>query len=211
MPSLRSLNRGGTPRAARRLPFGLPLAAPQPPSGVSCLVRRIIIRRTKRASAEEGTGKRRPQRSPAQRKERASAEEGTGKRRGRERAGAEERTGKRRGRNGQAQAAAEPSAETKKQGAEPRLRPSPLLRSAPPRAAFCPPWAVFCPHDTSVHAVLIVVVGETAENLELTVAVQEGDGGMVDTVEHRRLDGCIVQHVLKDDVLAHRQLMVESP
>ena len=189
MPSLRSLNRGGTPRAARRLPFSLPLAAPRPPFGVSCLVRRIIIRRTKRASAEEGTGKRR----------------------GRERAGAEERTGKRRGRNGQAQAAAEPSAETKKQGAEPRLRPSPLLRSAPPWAAFCPPWAAFCLHGTSVHAVLIVVVGETAENLELTVAVQEGDGGMVDTVEHRRLDGCIVQHVLKDDVLAHRQLMVESP
>ena len=41
--------------------------------------------------------------------------------------------------------------------------------------------------------------------------MQDGDGGMADAIEHIGLDGGVVEHILKDDVLAHLQSMVEPP
>ena len=41
--------------------------------------------------------------------------------------------------------------------------------------------------------------------------MEQGDGGMVDAVEHGGLDGRVVEHVLEDDMLAHGERMVKLP
>ena len=47
--------------------------------------------------------------------------------------------------------------------------------------------------------------------LKIAVCVEQGDGGMVDAVEHGGLDGRVVEHVLEDDILAHGERMVKLP
>ena len=53
------------------------------------------------------------------------------------------------------------------------------------------------------HTVTIVLIIETTEQFEGTILVQHADGGMSDTVEHRRFDSSVVDHVLKDEGLPY--------
>ena len=62
-----------------------------------------------------------------------------------------------------------------------------------------------------IHSVFVVFVGKTAENLQLTVRTEQCQRGMVYSVEHTRLYGGVVYHVLKDDFLAYAQRMVKFP
>ena len=63
----------------------------------------------------------------------------------------------------------------------------------------------------SVHPVLIVFVAELTKLNEFSVGTGKHDGRMRHAVEHRCLNRRIVEHVFKDDVLSHFQLMVERP
>lgn len=63
----------------------------------------------------------------------------------------------------------------------------------------------------SVHAVAIVLVAETTQDLKLTIAMKHGYRGMRDAVKGIGLDSGIVNHVFENDVLANLQLMVETP
>ena len=50
-----------------------------------------------------------------------------------------------------------------------------------------------------------------AEGLEGAVEVADGDVGMGDAVEHVGLDGGVVNHILKDDLVADGQWVSEVP
>ena len=53
------------------------------------------------------------------------------------------------------------------------------------------------------HPVTIVFVAERTVNLQLAIAVIQGDGRMVDAVEHIRFHDGIVNHVLEYDAFAY--------
>ena len=52
-----------------------------------------------------------------------------------------------------------------------------------------------------VHALPIVLVGIGAQCLDGAIGAQEGYPGVRDAIEHRCLDGRIVEHILEDDLL----------
>ena len=62
-----------------------------------------------------------------------------------------------------------------------------------------------------IHPIFIVRVVKFAQEFQSPVLMKHADGGMANAIEHVRLHGCIVDHILKDYLLAHLQLMVELP
>ena len=47
--------------------------------------------------------------------------------------------------------------------------------------------------------------------MRFTVATPHSNGWMVNTVEHRGLDGGVVNHVFEEDALTYLQGLVEAP
>lgn len=63
----------------------------------------------------------------------------------------------------------------------------------------------------STHPVTIVLVMEGAIHFQPAVGMQQGDGRMLDTVEHICLDHRIMNHVFKYDSLSYLQFVVKLP
>ena len=63
----------------------------------------------------------------------------------------------------------------------------------------------------STHPVTVIFVMESAIYFQLTVAMTQGDGRMMDAVEHVRLYHGIMNHVFEHNPLAHLQRMTELP
>ena len=63
----------------------------------------------------------------------------------------------------------------------------------------------------STHPVTIVLVMEGAIHFQPAVGMQQGDGRMLDTVEHIGLDHRVMNHVFKYNAFPHLQLVVELP
>ena len=62
-----------------------------------------------------------------------------------------------------------------------------------------------------IHPIFVVFVAKFAQNLELAIRMEHGNGGMRDAVEGICLDRSVVNHVLENHFLAYLQLMVELP
>ena len=62
-----------------------------------------------------------------------------------------------------------------------------------------------------IHPVFVVCVAKFTKNFQFTILMEHADGGMTHTVEHVRLDGSIMDHVLKNNFLAYLQFMIEAP
>ena len=62
-----------------------------------------------------------------------------------------------------------------------------------------------------VHAVAIILVAVRTQELAGAVCAEQHDRGMVNTVEHRGLDGGVVNHVFEEDALTYLQGLVEAP
>ena len=62
-----------------------------------------------------------------------------------------------------------------------------------------------------IHPLSVVFVFELPQHLEFAIRPEQGDIGMRDAVEHIGLHGGIVQHIFKNDALAHLQFMIELP
>ena len=62
-----------------------------------------------------------------------------------------------------------------------------------------------------IHPIFVVGVAKFAQYFQFSVLMEHADGWMAHAVEHVRLDGCVMDHILKDYLLAHFQLMVELP
>ena len=62
-----------------------------------------------------------------------------------------------------------------------------------------------------IHPIFVVFVAKFAQNLELAIRMEHGNGGMRDAVEGICLDRGVVNHILENHFLAYLQLMVELP
>ena len=63
----------------------------------------------------------------------------------------------------------------------------------------------------SVHAVAIVFVGKSAEELACAVGALQDQRGVAQAVEGVGLDGGVVYHVLEDHFVAHTERTREAP
>lgn len=77
-------------------------------------------------------------------------------------------------------------------------------------SATCP----YRPHvvtHRSVHPRPVIGIAKFTEHLQLAVCMDQGKGRMSDAIKHVGLDRGVVDHVLKDDILADLQLVVKLP
>ena len=66
-------------------------------------------------------------------------------------------------------------------------------------------------HFFLIHPLPVVFVFELPQHLEFAIHPKQGDIGMRDAVEHICLHGGIMEHVLKDDLFADLERVVELP